>query len=67
VLEGGFREFTSAADWLVATEAAYAEARAREAAERAAEVDADGAAKAEALLGHQVRRSGEALLDCSCS
>ena len=60
VLEAGFRGFTSAADWLAATEAAYAEAQEREATERAAEVDADGAVKAEALLGRQVRHLGSA-------
>ena len=66
MLEGGFRDFASASDWLAATEAAYAEARAREAAERAAEVDADGATKAEALLGRQVWRTKEAHRRGSC-
>ena len=49
-----FRGFTSAEDWLSATEAAYNDAREREAAERAADVDADGVVKSEALLGRQV-------------
>ena len=49
-----FRGFSSAADWLSGTETAYDDAREREAAERAADVDADGVVKSEALLGRQV-------------
>ena len=54
VILESFRGFTSAEDWLSATETAYNDAREREAAERAADVDADGVVKSEALLGRQV-------------
>ena len=50
-----FRGLASAADWLSTTETAYNDAREREAAERAADVDADGVVKSEALLGRQVQ------------